>query len=591
MRLIKTVEVGYFRSIYKESLQNLADMTIIFGRNDAGKSNFLRALNLFFNDCTNPERYFDFFLDFNHGRMHECSERADTRKFVYIKVVFDTPSSWEKSLGETFWVKKTWSVSRGNQYIVDSSIEKKNQQFLTRFLNKVQFHYIPAVKDRGIFESLLGQVYDVLSADETFYESLSGFTKELQDKTDEISRRLLHGLNIKSVIAPPEDLTDLFRSLDFETKNQHEDPYSLTLQKGDGVQARHIPVILSFLSDKSKRDYHVWGFEEPENSLELASACEEAKAFLDFSKSWNKQIFLTSHSPAFFSLEEESVKRYFVSKKIQDDRKKETSIAEEIKLGKEPADLMEETPLLPAVSSYLRVQAKKLNELEKATQSLKEEIEENSKPILFVEGESDKIIFERAWELFGNGIEIRIVPCSGTTKMKGLSQNGAVLRSLNSEALIFVLVDNDKEGRDLSNFSGKRFKGGGVWVDHNGNGSCWCRLPFSDEFTFFMKDLEIPEVSWPFTLENSFSTDLHKEAVDEGALYFECMPHKELLDCDKSRHAAVKYAPSEDHTYLRTPHKDYKIKFAEWIVEKSKKEEEILEIFRPLFVSLKERLV
>ena len=43
MRLIKDIEIGYFRSIYKTSFKNLAEMNVFFGRNDSGKSNVLRA--------------------------------------------------------------------------------------------------------------------------------------------------------------------------------------------------------------------------------------------------------------------------------------------------------------------------------------------------------------------------------------------------------------------------------------------------------------------------------------------------------------------------------------------------------------------
>lgn len=47
MELIKQVEIAYFRSIYKDDLNNCSGTNVIFGRNDAGKSNVLRALNLF----------------------------------------------------------------------------------------------------------------------------------------------------------------------------------------------------------------------------------------------------------------------------------------------------------------------------------------------------------------------------------------------------------------------------------------------------------------------------------------------------------------------------------------------------------------
>ena len=48
MRLISEIEIGYFRSIYKINISNIGDMAVFFGRNDSGKSNILRALNLFF---------------------------------------------------------------------------------------------------------------------------------------------------------------------------------------------------------------------------------------------------------------------------------------------------------------------------------------------------------------------------------------------------------------------------------------------------------------------------------------------------------------------------------------------------------------
>lgn len=47
VKLIKEVEVAYFRSIYKEQVSNCSNTNILFGRNDSGKSNFLRAINLF----------------------------------------------------------------------------------------------------------------------------------------------------------------------------------------------------------------------------------------------------------------------------------------------------------------------------------------------------------------------------------------------------------------------------------------------------------------------------------------------------------------------------------------------------------------
>ena len=48
MQLLEEIEISYFRSFYKFKLRQLKDLNIVFGKNDSGKSNVIRALNLFF---------------------------------------------------------------------------------------------------------------------------------------------------------------------------------------------------------------------------------------------------------------------------------------------------------------------------------------------------------------------------------------------------------------------------------------------------------------------------------------------------------------------------------------------------------------
>ena len=91
MDLITRVEVAYYRSIYKARLDGLGGTNVLFGRNDSGKSNVLRALNLFFNNETNPGLKFDFDRDFCHARVAEADPARDIRKFVYVKLWISTP--------------------------------------------------------------------------------------------------------------------------------------------------------------------------------------------------------------------------------------------------------------------------------------------------------------------------------------------------------------------------------------------------------------------------------------------------------------------------------------------------------------------
>ncbi|MCB9982720.1 MAG: AAA family ATPase [Rhodospirillales bacterium] len=47
MELISKLEIAYFRSIYSATLHSCTDLNALIGGNDAGKSNILKALNLF----------------------------------------------------------------------------------------------------------------------------------------------------------------------------------------------------------------------------------------------------------------------------------------------------------------------------------------------------------------------------------------------------------------------------------------------------------------------------------------------------------------------------------------------------------------
>ena len=50
MQLIQKIEIENFRSSVSVNLSNLSDLVVFAGANDSGKSNILRALNLFFNN-------------------------------------------------------------------------------------------------------------------------------------------------------------------------------------------------------------------------------------------------------------------------------------------------------------------------------------------------------------------------------------------------------------------------------------------------------------------------------------------------------------------------------------------------------------
>lgn len=62
--MISQISIRNFRSIASADIES-SWITTFVGANDAGKSNILRALNLFFNGETNPGEPFSFIRDFN----------------------------------------------------------------------------------------------------------------------------------------------------------------------------------------------------------------------------------------------------------------------------------------------------------------------------------------------------------------------------------------------------------------------------------------------------------------------------------------------------------------------------------------------
>ena len=89
MLMITGIEIRNFRSIGRMRL-NCEDITTFIGENDAGKSNILRALNLFFNNETDYGHPFDFKQDWNRNAK-EIQGRANE---IRIALTLRLPSGY-----------------------------------------------------------------------------------------------------------------------------------------------------------------------------------------------------------------------------------------------------------------------------------------------------------------------------------------------------------------------------------------------------------------------------------------------------------------------------------------------------------------
>lgn len=510
MQLIRRIEISYLRSLYSASLERPGDMNVIFGRNDSGKSNLLRALNLFFNGEPEPNRgEVDFDLDFSDIR-REAAKAAKGRQFIAIRVDFNVPPNYRQSLGKVLSIKRQWNIDGDMTETPPKGLSTGSKIQLTRFLNQIDFTYIPAIKDLNVFGDLIERMYAATAESSGFETATDTFVEAIRTQTSGLSAGLSKLFGSTTKLAAPTDMGLLFRSLDFA---HGEDGHSLLRQKGDGVKARHLPELLRYINEnESGKRFFIWGFEEPENSLDLGAADAEAERFAVIAARADTQVFVTSHSPAFYLAQCETskadIRRIFISKQKrgEDDTVHPKNAISVIDSLEEAERRMKEASLLqlPYIIRHWNDLRKERDALEEHSEKLNQQLAALRVPTLFVEGRFDKELFEAAFLRAGVGrsaVNVRILDGTPTTMpelLPRLRRGGA----LHPDAKVLFLFDNDGAGRKAHrNMCGKVppvdicevSEGLGVWVlPQSADSAAFCKahairqdqLFFTSEFLY-----------------------------------------------------------------------------------------------------------
>ena len=435
MRIIDRIDINYFRSVYSISLNNCRDVNVITGSNDSGKSNILKALNLFFNQEIESNNDFDFLRDLNRDREDEA-RLLKGRMTIWIKVYFNNFLNW-KSLPEQFAVKRTWN--RYDDRAVDSYPDNIPATTMGRFLNKIRYHYIPAIRSRDIFSDLLADLHDILIEDEDggLRDSSDALVENLHAQTSSMNSEILQHLKIDSTINIPESLRDLFRALDFSTKFGGRDvPLAL---RGDGIQSRHLPFILNYIASKSSQ-HHIWGYEEPENSLELTKSFEMAK---DFRKTFSKenQIFLTTHSPAFYDISGTRSAKWYIENRLENERCS-SHVQPIINTGAVDKTM----GLLALITPRMKKVYEDHEELKESISEMQTKLELAESAVIYVEGPTDQAIFNKAKDVLGFGnLNCRFESANGAGDITQFLK--VSMRVKSDEKPLLGLFDADARGR------------------------------------------------------------------------------------------------------------------------------------------------
>ncbi len=405
---ITALSIRNFRSIVSLS-EKVLDLNIFVGQNDEGKSNILRALDLFFNH----DKRDGYKLDWN--RDYCCFAPIRTRKAEEILISIEvTPPPSFANRGPAVWIK-TWRRDglHHDSFKHKDGTEVSPKSKIAAYLKTMRFDYVPAIKGRDYFQVLMSKLHDMLetSVEEQVRTASSSFTATINKNTKRILVEILQRLNLETTIQLPSNLRDLFAQLEF-TSVSGEKSFSLD-QRGDGIKVRHIPIVLRWLAQQANhlsargrpKTVTVWGYEEPENNLELRRCFELAQEFVDGSS--EIQAFVTTHSPAFYSVfrnsDPEKVRLSLVTKN-------EYSTTHVRPLGDiDLPSLDSAMGLLTLLEPHFQEVRQELQKLQNAAKSLTD----TSKPTIFCEGLTDKIIFEEALRLFFPAhVELVAVRCS-----------------------------------------------------------------------------------------------------------------------------------------------------------------------------------
>ena len=160
--------------------------------------------------------------------------------------------------------------------------------------------------------------------------------------------------------------------------------------RGDGIQGLAVAGILAYLTGAKRNDFYYWGFEEPENSLEYLKSTKLANE-IEKNHSRRAQMFLTTHSPAFLTMENAKTSTYRVHKRLEPEykgRSEEVSDLEPVFLGQKNIQnrlIADELGFFDLVRQIDR-EYREFEALKERYRSLEQKIHQLTKPILIVEG-------------------------------------------------------------------------------------------------------------------------------------------------------------------------------------------------------------
>ena len=431
-------KISRFRSLLDVDIPISDEFPVVIcGENNIGKTNFLRALNLFFNHIHfdgmfKPNEDIPYHVYF--GSRGAGSKTELTGKFeegdkkIVVKAIFKPDGNIEYKINNI-------------------TSERKNVEIV---LGKFKFVYIES--NNINLPSLMSEVLEkdgLLSLDSKRrkqsepLEKLNEFIQLSQNAISDIEREInkcfdaltdfdgiLKGKKVKINFAEFDRLRDVVKTMTSITL--HDGNNNSIASKGSGAQRAVFISLMQYISQNTKNNV-IWGIDEPEVFLQPRLQKKLSSVISEIVAKKRQPSILTTHSQHFVNLNNLKSTHLFVGEVTP----KEYS--------RKPGQVFYETNTYPlkAKSNYEKAVYIK-NHLGISSNDGWEVLPYN----LIVEGEEDKKYIEALFALIGEPAP-SIIWSGGASKIGGyLQYYNMFSKELGYKPKFVCIFDNDDEGRD-----------------------------------------------------------------------------------------------------------------------------------------------
>lgn len=313
-----------FRSIASIALTGIEEVVPLVGLNGSGKSNLLRALNVFFTGHVERGDPLDLARDFREPR-----RKVKSRIEVEVDLDYEVFGSLRKDLeealvrvtggGKHITVRKEWTLTEvrmfaGAEGAAVTAVAPDVVPAISRLLEVVRFRYVPNhVHPSQILQDEQESIRRLLVSRLAKRQS---DTEEVIKRIREISADLMEPIrtameeatgSVAAVeLATPSDWKEMAWAFGLKLKGSQTESFEALLH-GSGVQSVLAYNILhaidtSFGDAFGWRKGAVWALEEPESFLHSGLQAELARTLSGYAVGNPLQVLFSTHSAAFMGV-------------------------------------------------------------------------------------------------------------------------------------------------------------------------------------------------------------------------------------------------------------------------------------------------